>query len=242
VSARDVVVKVGQRALLKKVSFRVPAGTRTAVVGPTGAGKTHLLYLFAGLQTAESGDVEVDGKSVGEYRRDSLRSQIGVVFQEAAILNATLRENIAFSHQVTDDALDKAIRTAELKDFVDALPAKLDTLVSEGGRNLSGGQKQRIMLARALALNPRVLLLDDFTARIDVATERKIIDNLRANYTGMTILAVTQKIAPVEDYEQIILLMEGEVLASGTHGQLMATSPEYVQIHDSQRSTTQHEA
>ena len=98
------------------------------------------------------------------------------------------------------------------------------------------------MLARALALNPRVLLLDDFTARVDTATERKILDNVHRNYPGLTLLSVTQKIAPVEQYDQIVLLMEGEILASGTHAELMDTCPEYVQIYDSQRSTQHYES
>src|SRR5207344_688307 len=130
---------------------------------------------------------------------------------------------------------------AELKPFIDGLPDKLETVVSERGTNLSGGQKQRIMLARALALNPRVLLLDDFTARVDATTERKILENVQRNYPGITLLSVTQQIAAVEDYDQIILLMEGEVLASGTHRHLLETSPEYVQIYDSQRSTSHYE-
>ena len=98
------------------------------------------------------------------------------------------------------------------------------------------------MLARALALNPRVLLLDDFTARVDTATERKILDNVRRNYPGLTLVSVTQKIAPIEDYDQIVLLMEGEVLASGTHQELLAICPEYVQIYESQRSTSHYES
>ena len=98
-----------------------------------------------------------------------------------------------------------------------------------------------MMLARALALNPRILLLDDFTARVDSSTERKILDNVHRNYPSITLLSVTQKVASVEPYDQIILLMEGEVLASGTHAELMGTSPEYVQIYESQRSTSQYE-
>ena len=163
------------------------------------------------------------------------------MFQDTIVFNLTLRENIAFSKTVTDEDLEKAIATAELKDFVETLPDKLNTIVSERGSSLSGGQKQRIMLARALALNPRVLLLDDFTARVDSTTERQILENVQRNYPGITLLSVTQKIAPVEDYDQIVLLMEGEVLASGTHPQLLETSPEYVQIYDSQRSTSHYE-
>jgi ATP-binding cassette, subfamily B, bacterial len=164
------------------------------------------------------------------------------VFQDATMFNLTLRENIGFSKTVTDEALGKAIATAELKDFIAALPQGLDTVVSERGTSLSGGQKQRIMLARALALDPRVLLLDDFTARVDATTERKILDNVQRNYPGLTLLSVTQKIAPIEHYDQIVLLMEGEVLASGTHDELMATCPEYVQIYESQRSTRHYES
>src|SRR4029077_3490532 len=137
--------------------------------------------------------------------------------------------------------LEKAIATAELKDFIDALPEKLNTVVSERGTSLSGGQKQRIMLARALALDPRVLLLDDFTARVDSTTERKILENVQRNYPGITLLSVTQKIAPVEDYNQISLLMEGEVRASGPHDHPLETSPESVQIYSSQRTPSHYE-
>ena len=117
----------------------------------------------------------------------------------------------------------------------------LSTIVSERGGSLSGGQKQRIMLARALALDPRILLLDDFTARVDTNTEQKNLGNIKENYPGITLVSVTQKIAAVEHYDQIIVMMEGEVLASGTHAELIATSPEYVQIVDSQRSTNTYE-
>ena len=163
------------------------------------------------------------------------------MFQDTIVFNLTLRENIAFSKTVKDEDLEQAIATAELKDFIETLPDRLNTVVSERGTSLSGGQKQRIMLARALALNPRVLLLDDFTARVDATTERQILENVGRNYPGITLLSVTQKIAAVEDYDQIVLLMEGEVLASGTHRQLLETSPEYVQIYDSQRSTSHYE-
>jgi ATP-binding cassette subfamily B protein len=153
----------------------------------------------------------------------------------------SIRENIAFSDTVTDQSLEKAIATAELKDFIEALPDGLNTVVSERGTTLSGGQKQRIMLARALAVEPRVLLLDDFTARVDTQTEKKILANVRRNYPGITLLSVTQKIASIEDFEQIILLMEGEMIAAGTHSRLMETCPEYVQIYQSQRSTSHYE-
>jgi len=241
VSVRHVVVTLGGKTVLKDVSFEAPAGTKTAIIGPTAAGKTQLLYMLTGLLKPASGSIEYDGRNIDEYKKDRLHAQVGFVFQDTIVFNLTLRENIAFSKTVTDADLEKAIATAELKDFIETLPGKLDAVVSERGSSLSGGQKQRIMLARALALNPRVLLLDDFTARVDATTERQILENVRRNYPGITLLSVTQKIAAVEDYDQIVLLMEGEVLASGTHRQLLETSPEYVQIYDSQRSTSHYE-
>ena len=234
-------MKYGDKMVLKDVSIHAKPGTRTAVIGPTAAGKTQVLYLLTGLIKPDSGTVEYDGQPVDAYKKEVLHRQIGFVFQDSILFNLTLRENIAFNTTVTEQDMEKAIQTAEIQDFVQSLPQKLDTIVSERGTSLSGGQKQRIMLARALALNPRILLLDDFTARVDTTTERKILENVRRNYPQITLLSVTQKIAPVEDYDQIILLMEGEVLASGTHKQLMETSPEYVQIYDSQRSTSSYE-
>jgi ATP-binding cassette subfamily B protein len=238
---RNVSMKYGDKMVLKDVSIHAKPGTRTAVIGPTAAGKTQVLYLLTGLIKPDSGTVEFDGQPVDTYKKEVLHRQIGFVFQDSILFNLTLRENIAFNTAVTEQDMEKAIQTAEIQDFVQSLPNKLDTIVSERGTSLSGGQKQRIMLARALALNPRILLLDDFTARVDTTTERKILENVRRNYPQITLLSVTQKIAPVEDYDQIILLMEGEVLASGTHKHLMETSPEYVQIYDSQRSTSSYE-
>jgi ATP-binding cassette subfamily B protein len=241
VALRNISVTLGGKDVLKNVSVAAKGGTRTAVIGPTAAGKTQLLYLLTGLLRPTSGSVEFDGKGIDEYDKQSLHLQIGFVFQDSILFNLSIRENIAFSKTVKDEDLEKAISTAELKDFIDGLPQKLDTIVSERGTSLSGGQKQRIMLARALALNPKILLLDDFTARVDTNTERKILENVHRNYPGITLLSVTQKIASVEDYDQIVLLMEGEMLTSGTHQQLMETSPEYVQIYDSQRSTSHYE-
>jgi len=241
ITVRNVVVAYGEKRVLKNVSFAAAAGTRTAIIGPTAAGKTQLLYLLTGLLKPDSGSIEFDGRSIEEYEKQSLHLQVGFVFQDSILFSLTLRENIAFSKTVRDEDLERAIATAELRDFVDTLPQKLDTVVSERGTSLSGGQKQRIMLARALALNPKVLLLDDFTARVDTNTEQKILGNVRRNYPEITLVSITQKIASVEDYDQIVLLMEGEVLATGTHEELMKTSPEYVQIYDSQRSTSHYE-
>lgn len=241
IAIKNVSVQYGEKMALRDVSFSVKAGTRNAIIGPTAAGKSQLLHLLTALIEPTSGSVEYDGREVREYNKKALHGQIGFVFQDSVLFNMTIRENIAFSATVKDEDLKKAIDTAELQEFIDSLPQGLDTVVSERGTSLSGGQKQRVMLARALAINPKILFLDDFTARVDTETERKILANVRKNYPDSTLLSVTQKVAAVEDYDQIILLMEGELLAKGTHEDLLKHSPEYVQIYESQRSTNHYE-
>ncbi|MEI7750323.1 MAG: ABC transporter ATP-binding protein [Candidatus Moraniibacteriota bacterium] len=241
IEVKNVSVDFEGKSALRDISFSVRAGSRTAIIGPTAAGKTQLLYLLTGLLAPTSGEILYDGRLLDEYDKESLHGQVGFVFQDSIMFNLSLRENIAFSGTVQDESLEKAIATAELGDYVDSLPRHLDTVVSERGTSLSGGQKQRIMLARALALDPKVLLLDDFIARVDADTERKILGNIARDYPGLTLISVTQKISSIEHYDQIILLMEGELLAKGTHEELLRTSPEYVQIYESQRSTSQYE-
>lgn len=238
---QDLCLAYGEKEILKNISFLAVPGTKTAIIGPTAAGKTQLLYTLTGLVAPTSGSILYDKLPLESYDKQSFHSQVAMVFQDSIIFNMSIRENIAFSTDVSGASLQKAIDTAELSDFVDALPEKLNTIVSERGTTLSGGQKQRIMLARALALNPKVLLLDDFTARVDTDTERKILANIEKNYPGLTLVSVTQKIGPIEKYDQIIVLMEGEILATGKHETLMSTTPEYVQIYNSQQSTNSYE-
>jgi ATP-binding cassette subfamily B protein len=242
----DILVKnvslfYGDKPVLKNISFSVKAGSKTAIIGPTAAGKSQLLYLLTNLVSPDSGSIEFDGISADKYTKEQFHTQIGFVFQDSVIFNMSLRENIAFSDKVTDESLEKAISTAELTDFIDSLPQKLNTVVSERGTSLSGGQKQRIMLARALAVNPKILLLDDFTSSVDRKTENKILCNLQNNYPDLTLISVTQKISPVRHFEQIILIMEGELIATGRHKELKESSPEYAQIYSSQRSTHHYE-
>jgi len=238
---KNVSLFYGDKPILKNISFSIKARSKTAIIGPTAAGKSQLLYLLTNLISPNSGTIEFDGISIDKYAKDVFHSQIGFVFQDSVIFNMSLRENIAFNEKVTNESLERAIATAELTDFVESLPQKLDTIVSERGTSLSGGQKQRIMLARALAVNPKILLLDDFTSRVDKMTENKILCNLENNYPDLTLISVTQKIAPVRHFEKIILLMEGEVIATGTHKELKESSPEYIQIYSSQRSTHHYE-
>lgn len=241
VKVENITLSIDGKPVLKDVSFSVKAGSRTAIIGPTAAGKTQLLNIISGLLPPDSGRIFYDGADLNEYDRPALLQQVGLVFQDSIVFNMSLRENIAFNEKVSDQTMQQAIATAELKEFIARLPEGLETIVSERGMSLSGGQKQRIMLARALAISPRILLLDDFTARVDANTEQRILKNVLENYPDLTLISVTQKIASVAHFDQIILLMDGEVVATGTHPELMQTCPEYVQIFNSQRSTSNYE-
>lgn len=241
ITLKNVSLSYEKKPVLKNVSFSVKAGSKTAIIGPTAAGKSQLLLLLTNIIPPDSGCLEFDSIPIEKHSREVFHRQTGLVFQDSVIFNMTLRENIAFSDNVTEESLLKAIETAELNDLTGSLPGKLDTIVAERGTSLSGGEKQRIMLARALAINPKILLLDDFTSRVDRKTENKILCNIQNNYPELTLISVTQKIAPVRHFDQIILLMEGEIIASGKHNDLIESSPEYIQIYNSQRSTHHYE-
>ncbi|MGY4384780.1 ATP-binding cassette subfamily B protein [Pedobacter sp. UYP24] len=241
IEVEKVNLSYSGKQVLKDINFSVAPGSKVAIVGPTVAGKTQLLQLLAGMTRADNGAIKYDGELITDFKSEAFYRQLAFVFQDSVLFNMSVRENIAFSEQVTPEYLEKAIETAELGGLIASFPDGLETIVSERGLSLSGGQKQRIMLARALAINPKILLLDDFTARVDQQTETKILANIARNYPSITLISVTQKIAAVVDYDQIILMMQGEVLDKGTHEELMQRSPEYVQIYDSQQSTSNYE-
>lgn len=233
----EVELRIEDKLLLNDINIKIKSNTRTAIIGPTGSGKTQLFNLITGLLKPTKGKIMIDGKELDQFKSETLFSQIGLVFQDSIIFNTTILENLNFGDKYNEKDLEKALKTAEIYDFIQTLPEKLETKITERGSNLSGGQKQRLTLARALILNPRILLLDDFTARVDRKTEMSILKNLRENYPETTIIMVSQKIEPVKDFDQIVLLMDGEILASGKHEQLLENSVEYKLIFDSQQTT-----
>ncbi len=228
-----------QKDVLKNISFKINAKTKNAIVGPTAAGKSQLFYLMSGLIKPTSGEILIDNKPLSEYKISVLLKRIGLVFQDSILFNTSFRENVAFTADAENnrEIFNKAIETAELSQLVKELPDGLETMVSERGTSLSGGQKQRLMLARALAVNPHILLLDDFTARVDQNTEALILGNVSKNFPDTTLVSITQKIEPIKNYEQIIVVMEGEIVGTGTHQELLKDSFEYKQIFESQMST-----
>ncbi len=241
ITATDIALAFDGKPALAAVSLKIQAGSKTAIIGPTGAGKTQLLNILTGLTQPDSGQVTYDDVSLRDVAPDSFFPQIAIVFQDSSVFNTSVRENIVFKTDVADAPLQLAIDTAELGEFINQLPHGLDTIISERGSSLSGGQKQRLMLARALVQNPTILFLDDFTARVDPKTEQSILANIALHYPDLTLISITQKISPITAYDQILLLMQGELIAAGTHRELLATSPEYVQIYNSQRSTSTYE-
>lgn len=234
---KNVSLTIKGKDVLKDISFTMKPNQKTALIGPTGAGKTLIIYLIAGLIDPTSGTIHIDGHPVNDYEVDYLRSKIAVVFQDSVIFNSTVKENIIFRAKLSDEELDKIIFNSALDGFVKEQKDGLETQISERGASLSGGQKQRISLARALALTPELLLLDDFTARVDLKTEQTIFQRMAKNYPDLATLSVSQKIEAVKDYDHLILLMEGELLDQGTHTELLARSFEYKQIYSSQEST-----
>jgi len=237
INFKNVSLSFGQKEVLKNVTFEVTPGKRTAILGPTGAGKTQLFYLMSGLINPDKGKILIDDVVLKKYSQKCLSEQMGLVFQDSSIFNTSLKENINFGKKSDENNLDKVLETSALKEYVESLPKGLETEMTERGSNLSGGQKQRLTLARALAINPKILLLDDFTARVDKATEKEILNKLMKNYYGITQVMVAQQINSVIDFDQIIFLMEGEVLACGTHKELMKKCPEYRQLYSLQMST-----
>jgi len=234
---KDVSLSINNQSILKNISFKIYPKKKNAILGPTAAGKTQIFYLLANLIKPDSGEILYDGIKSEDLDNDTFFKQIGLVFQDSVIFNTTLKENIAFRDDVKEESLQKALQTAELVDFINTLPEGLNTKVSERGASLSGGQKQRLTLARALAHEPHILLLDDFTARVDNETEKRIFENINKNYPDITEILISQKISSIQDADQIILLMEGELLATGTHEELMKSSFEYQQIAQSQKTT-----
>jgi ATP-binding cassette subfamily B protein len=232
-----VCYEIDGKSLLKDVSFVINPQTKNAIIGPTGSGKSLILSLLTGLIQPTGGQILIDDIPLNQWDPKYIFRTMGLVFQESILFNSSLKDNIVFNQTIPEPELQKALNTANVSEIIQTLPNGLDTQISERGTNLSGGQKQRIMLARALVRSPKILLLDDFTARVDLKTEKEIIGSLFANYPDITLISITQKIEPIQEYDQIIVIMEGELLATGTHTELLAKSIEYTQIWQSQQTT-----
>ncbi len=220
-----------QRTTLEGVSCLIPAGSRVAFVGPTGAGKSSVLQLIMRFYDVDDGAVLFDGQDLRGVTVASLRRQLGVVFQDTFLFDTTLGENIAMGAPGASEAeIEAAARAAELHDFVQTLPRGYDTLVGERGGRLSGGQRQRLAIARALLRNPRVLVLDEATSALDPRTERLISDTLERVGEGRTTIAVTHRLTSITNYDQIFVMSAGHLVERGTHTELVALDGVYADL------------
>ncbi|MBE7473038.1 MAG: ABC transporter ATP-binding protein [Anaerolineae bacterium] len=221
--------------VLREVSFEAEPGQTVALLGATGSGKTTIINLIPRFYDASAGSVRIDGYDVRDVTLDSLRSQIGIVLQETTLFSGTIRENIAFGKpEASLDEIIEAAQAAAAHDFIMAFPQGYDTPVGERGSTLSGGQKQRLAIARALLLNPRLLILDDSTSSVDLATEAQIQRALDHLMQGRTSFVIAQRISTVLKADQILVLDKGAVVARGRHADLLENSPLYAEIYNSQ--------
>ena len=225
----------GGDPVLSEVNFTVEPGQCVALLGATGSGKTTIINLLPRFYDPSSGSIMIDGLDLRSVTLDSLRSQIGIVLQETTLFSSTIRENIAFGRpNATLAEVQAAARAAAADDFIDAMPEGYDTPVGERGSTLSGGQKQRIAIARALLLNPRLLILDDATSSVDLQTESRIQAALDHLMRGRTSFVIAQRISTVINADLILVLDRGKIVASGRHLDLLENNDLYAEICRSQ--------
>ena len=225
----------GGEPVLSEVSFTVEPGQCVALLGATGSGKTTIINLLPRFYDPSSGSIMIDGLDLRSVTLDSLRSQIGIVLQETTLFSSTIRENIAFGRpNATLAEVQAAARAAAADDFIDAMPEGYDTPVGERGSTLSGGQKQRIAIARALLLNPHLLILDDATSSVDLQTESRIQAALDRLMRGRTSFVIAQRISTVINADLILVLDRGKIVASGRHLDLLENNGLYAEICRSQ--------
>lgn len=231
----DSDTKITGEEVVHNLNIEIKPGQQVALLGATGSGKSTLVNLIPRYYDVSDGNILVDGVSVRDWDMDSLRSQIGMVLQEATLFSGTIRDNIAYGNP--DASLDEVIAAAKIAqahDFITEMPEGYDSEVEAGGTNLSGGQKQRIAIARALLINPGILIMDDSTSALDMETEfnlQQALDDLQLNRTTFII---AQRITSVLRADQILVLDRGQIIANGTHHELLETSPLYQEIYHSQ--------
>jgi ATP-binding cassette subfamily B protein len=219
--------------VLENVDLDVAPGRTVALIGQTGSGKTTLTSLVPRFYDATSGRVLVDGIDVRDVKLASLRASIGVISQDPFLFSASVRENIAFGRgDATDEQVERAAQLAQAAEFVEQLPEGYDTVIGERGITLSGGQRQRIAIARALVVDPRILILDDATASVDATTEAKIRLGLREAMRNRTTLIIAHRLSTIALADEIVVLDAGRVVARGVHEELLETSPVYREIYD----------
>ena len=223
------------RPILREMSFRVPAGAVVAIVGPTGSGKSALVSLIGRYYDPQHGRVLLDGQDLRRVSLSDLRRQVGVVFQETYLFSDTIAANIAYGRPgLGEHELERAAELAQAAEFIQRLPARYATVLAERGSSLSGGQRQRLAIARALATDPKVLVLDDATAAIDPETEDQLRVALRSALHGRTTFVIAHRISTVRSADLVLVLDKGRIVQQGTHSELSAREGPYKALVESQ--------
>jgi len=221
--------------VLNNINLNVEPGQTVAILGATGSGKSSLINLIPRFYDPTEGRVEIDGVDIHSVQQDSLLAQVGIVPQETILFSGSVRDNIRYGRpEASDEEVVVAAKAAQAHDFIEQLPQGYDTHIEERGVNLSGGQKQRIAIARAIILQPKILILDDSTSSVDVETETRIQDALQEIMQGRTSFVVAQRISTVLRADKIIVIDNDRIVAEGTHAELMHSSPVYQEIYASQ--------
>ncbi len=221
--------------VLQGISFTAEPGERVAILGATGSGKSSLVSLIPRFYDVTKGSVKVDGVDVREWDLEALRSQIGFCLQESVLFTGTVADNIRWGRRgASMEEVVEAAKLAQAHEFIQELPQGYETVVGERGVNLSGGQKQRIAIARAILIKPRILILDDSTSAVDTETEIRLEEALESAFQGVTTFVIAQRISTVLTADKILVLENGRVAAEGSHRELMASSPVYREIYESQ--------
>ena len=221
------------RPVLQEIDLQVAPGRTIALIGHTGSGKTTLAALVPRFYDATKGRVLVDGVDIRDVTRRSLRREIGVISQDPFLFSATVRENIAFGVlDATGEQVEQAARAAQAHEFVEELPQSYDTVIGERGITLSGGQRQRLAIARALVIDPRILILDDATASVDATTEARIRAGLREAMRDRTTIIIAHRLSTIALADEVVVLDHGRIAARGTQAELLATNAVYQEIHE----------
>lgn len=215
---------------LQNISFSVKPGQTVGIIGGTGSGKTTLVNLLMRFYDADRGAVYVDGKDVRSYAEGELRAKFGVAFQSDFLIAGSVRENVDYFRNLKTEEIARAVENACASEFIQGLEGGLDYTLAQKAANLSGGQKQRLLIARALAANPEILVLDDSSSALDYATDAKLRKNLAANYAGCTKFIVAQRVSAVRYADLIVVLDDGKAVGVGTHEELMKNCEDYRQI------------